>query len=635
MAGAHVYVSSAPTAGLSDSSQSTYTTESAQESATRIITLHSLTDDGAGAFVGGMGTVDYVGKAASVKVVTHGRSTTSYKSDYEDAAAFSASVAGAGSTSGSSNAKGGSYDTTTLGEQVLAGSSVVATYKVGTPTPTARSMSYQPPEVVIDLCRYTSDRIVPGSVRFVWMGQIYEDHDGIIYRRTGVGNGVASGTMDYAAGLARMTDYVVSGSASDFALQSLWTSKGDWRTSSVFGMTAAAPVLPGQITFTVLDVAGDEIVITSDLSGNLSGTHATGKVNQEHGLFEIQFGDLVADSSLSAADKSEWWYDPADVGAVESGKIWRPWPVDPNSLRYTMVAAYYLPLDEDIIGLPPERLPADGMVPGFRKGRVIVIGHNATIAAATYAAGTVDLGRERVSHVWLIDANGDLITEGWTATEADLNAGEIRITDVTGWAQPVKIEHRIQQMLALTDVQIDGTLKVNKQLSHDFPVGSVVSSALLFGNTFARVAEVFDQNTWNGTTWSDTVQGDPAPATYNIAANPIVVTNAGALSERYAIQFTNTTDFKLIGEFSGQIATGNKNERFEPANPFNPAAHLMEVAEAGWGSGWVAGNVMFPKLVAAMQSMAVIRAVQPSESAALDFDFDLLVGGDIDREPSA
>lgn len=631
-----IYLYGPPAVRRKDSGKSVYTSESAQSSSTRIITLHSLTDDGAGGFVGGLGTVNYAGLSASVKLVSFDRSTTSYKADHEKAAEFEATIDGSGSSSGSSSQKGGEYGTTAVGEQVLAGSSLVASYKVGTPGTTARTMAYAPPEVVIDLCRYTTDRIVPNSVRFLWMGSTFEDQDGVIYRRTGVGNGVASGTIDYAAGLARMTDYVVSGSPTDFTLQSLWTSKQDWRTASVFFMTSTSPIVPGQITTTLLDVAGDAITVEADLNGNLTGTHARGKVNFQSGLAELQFGDYVLDATLTADDRAEWWYDPADVGAVEAGKIWRPWPVDPASVRINTTSNFYLPVDPAIIGLDPVRLPNDGRVPKHRKGRVIVIGHNDTLAPATYAAtDVINLGRERVTHVWLFDANGLLIDTGFEATEADLNLGQVRVIDVTGWAQPVTVEHRIQEMRLTMDLQIDGTMQLNFGLSYDFPAGSVVSSALLWGNTFARAVGVWDQNTWNGTTWADTTQGDPAPFTYNIGANPIVVTNAGALSERYACRFTDTTNFNFIGEFSGQIGAGNKNTRFEPGNPFAPATHLLELPEAGWGSGQAAGNVLFIKLEAAMQSFATIRTVQPSVAPATDYSFDLLTGGDVDRPPSA
>lgn len=614
------------------------TQETGTSADNRIVTARTVMDDGAGHFAGGWGTVNYVGKSVSLKVVTFSRSATTYKADHEDAEEFSTAVADGGGSSAGNATKGGAYGTTTVGEEVFAGSSIVATYRVGAGAPVAKSMSYTPDAVSIDLCPYTVDRIVPNSVRFTWMGTTYEDYEGVIYRdRTPSNPGIISGRVDYAAGQALMSDYVVGPNPGTITLQSLWTSKGDWRTASAFFMTGASPIQPGQITITCLDVAGDLITVDCDLYGNLTGPHARGKFEFQNGLGELQFGDFVLDSSLSAEQKGEWWYDPADVGAVEAGKIWRPWPIDPASLRYNAVSSFYLPVDPDILGLDPVRLPQDGRVPIYRKGRVVVIGHNAQLAPDTYANGdTIDCGRVRLSHVWLIDAHGALITTGFTADEDDLDAGVIHVTDITGWAQPITVEHRIQDMALCTDVQIDGTISLNIPLSHAYPAGSVASSALLFGTTYARAASLFDQQSWDGVTWADSVQGSAAVGSYNDAANPLVVTNAGALTERYAIRFaSNATDFNLIGEFSGQIAVGSKNTRFEPANPFAPAEHIFEMAEAGWGSGWVAGNTVFLRLVGAMQPMAVIRTVQPGAPTGTDYSFDLLTGGDIDRPPSA
>ena len=608
------------------------TQESGTTADNRIVTVRTVMDDGAGHFAGGWGTVDYVGKSVSLKVVTFSRTTTTYKADHENAAEFATAVAdGSGSSTGNTT-KGGSYGSTTVGEEVFAGSSLVATYRTGVGVPTAKSMSYTPDAVTIDLCPYTVDRIVPGSLRFVWMGTTYEDFEGVLYRdRSGGNPGIISGRVDYAAGQAIMSDYVVGPNPDTVTLLSLWTSKGDWRTASAFFMTGASPIVPGQITITVTDVAGDLIEVSADLNGALSGPHARGRVNFQSGLAELQFGDFVLDSTLTAADKAEWWYDPAEVGAVEAGKIWRPWPVDPASLRYNVVSNFYLPIDPAIIGLDPVRLPQNGRVPIHRKGRITVIGHNASIAPATYSNGqTINVGRTRLSHVWLTDANGALVTSGYTH---DLDAGTIHVDSITGWAQPISIEHRIQDMFLCTDVQIDGTLGLNLPLSHNYPVGSVVSSVLVFGTTFARVAQLVDRQTWDGITWSDNPPGSAAVGTYNDAAHPIVVDNAGALTERFAIRFLTGSTFELLGEHLGTIAAGNVNTDFAPANPFNPAARLMQIDDAGWGAGWVPGNVVFPKTVGAMQSFAVVRCIQPNTPTSVDFSFTLLPAGDVDRPP--
>ncbi len=629
-------------ASSSSGSSASLSEQSGKTADDRIIVARTVTDDGAGNLAAALGTVDYVSRAVSLKVVSHDRTTESYKSDHENASEFSRTTSSGGNSSGSSSSnsrKGGSYGTAAVGEEMFAASSLVARYRVGAPAPVAHSETYTPGEVIIDLCPYTTHRIVPGSVQFRWMGITYVDFEGVIYRdRVGNSPGIASGRVDYAAGMAIMTDWVVGGSgATDFVLQSLWTQAGDWRTASVFFMTEASPIQPGQITITVTDVLGNLINVECDLNGNLSGPHAMGKFEFQNGLGELQFGDFVDDASLSAQDKSEWWYSAAEVGAVHPGKVWRPWPVDPASLRYNAVSNFYLPVDPEILGLDPVRLPQDGRVPIFRKGRILVIGHNDRLPAANYSNGAViDVGRTRLSHVWLIGADGKLITAGFEATEADLDAGRIHVQDTSGWAQPVTVEHRIQDMALCTDVQIDGTLSFNLPLSHQYPVGSVVSSAVLWGTTWARVAAVFDQQSWDGVTWKDEVQGNPAVGEYNATAHPIVVSNAGALSDRFALRIKSSgSTFDFHSEHMGVLAEGSINADFAPANPIKPGAPLLQLAASGWGGNWVAGNTLFLKVQAAMQSMAVIRTVQPGAPAGLDYSFDLLTGGDIDRPPSA
>lgn len=602
------------------------------------ITTHTLTDDGSGGFIGSLGTVNYSGRSVTVRLQDPTLIVDGYKSDKEDAAAFVASIAGA-PLSGGTFAQGGEYTSVDVSDTILAGG-VTVRYVTGSPAPVAQSESQSPPPLYIDLCPYTSDRIVPNSLRFTWMGHVYEDIEGTLYRDPGPSDpGTASGSVNYAAGVALLDDWVVGANPQTITLQSLWTGKGDWRTASVFFMTGSSPVQPGQITITVTDVEGNLITVNCDLNGNLTGDHALGKFEFQNGLGELMFGDLVDNASLTADDKAEWWYSPGDVGAVEAGKIWRPWPVDPSSLRYNVVTNFYLPVDPVILGLDPVRLPQDGRVPVFKKGRVLVIGHNDRLAPATYSnSQTIDCGRTRLSHVWLIGADGKLITDGFTATETDLDAGQIHVTDVTGWAQPVTVEHRIQDMALCTDVQIDGTLGLNIPLSHAYPAGSVVSSAVLYGTTFARVASVFDQQTWDGITWRDSVQGNPAIGTYNDTAYPLAVTNAGALSDRYALRIkSDATTYELISEHMGTLGSGSINADFAPNSPVKPGVPtpLFQIDAAGWGGSWVAGNVVFLGIQAAMQSMAVIRTVQPGTPSGVDYSFDLLTGGDIDRPPSA
>lgn len=53
--------------------------------------------------------------------------------------------------------------------------------------------------------------MVPGSVQFSWLGHTYIDVDGDIIRdRTSTSAGVVAGRMDYEAGLAFLTDWLVT-----------------------------------------------------------------------------------------------------------------------------------------------------------------------------------------------------------------------------------------------------------------------------------------------------------------------------------------------------------------------------------------------------------------------------------------
>ena len=79
-------------------------------------------------------------------------------------------------------------------------------------------------------------------------------------------------------------------------------------------------------------------------TGLISGTNVVGAIDFATGAYQVMFGALVLDSSLTAAEKAEWWYDADDVGAVEALKIWRPIAVDPTSIRYNAVTFTYLPL---------------------------------------------------------------------------------------------------------------------------------------------------------------------------------------------------------------------------------------------------------------------------------------------------
>jgi len=306
---------------------------------------------------------------------------------------------------------------------------------------------------------------------------------------------------------------------------------------------------------------------------------------------QITWGDRVLDSTLTPEEKAESWYDPEQVDT--EGYIIRPLLVLAETVRYSAVIYTYVPLDADILGLDPVRLPVDGRVPIYRVGTVCVI-HNTDgylLGPPAVAGQTYNLGRQRIARVRLLDANGLVVPtdriESW-----DLDAGTITLADpldLSGFTEPVTAYHTVEDMVLLTDVEIGGALTMNRPVTHDYPADeSYCSGALLWGDTWARYSNLFGQYTWTNT-WSDERDGNDTVGQYNDAVYPIEVTNKGAIEERWRINFTSSTAFQLIGEHAGLIAVGDINTDLMPINPVTSVPYFTMHYE-GWGTGWAAGN---------------------------------------------
>lgn len=606
----------------------------------KMVVSHTATDDGAGSFLSDLGTVAYVGGAVSLRVVRADREITAYESDHENAAAFEAAIADGGASSGAAAQRGGEYSRVEVHEEMLADSSIAVSYRVAPGAPRAKTQTITPPAVVLNLCPFTAEPAVPGSVMFSWMGHIYQDFEGVIYRdRTDVSAGVESGTLNYSTRQAHMTDWVVGGSGpADFQLMSLWTRKGQWSTSSLFFSTDAAPLKagPGGFVLSVVDLVGTTLTANVDAQGFVTGQHMRGRVESSRGGVELQFGDYVPVADLTPAELAQWWYSPADVGAVQPGKVWRPWPVDPTTVRYSAVSYIYLPVDVTLIGIDPAALPADGRAIHARPGDTCVVGVDHGGAAFVPEVGmTYNIGAQRLSFAQVLgDADG---AEIFTGYEADLDAGTLTFTDLTGYPAMVRVQGRTEVYRQIAEVRIDGRVRLTQPIGYGFPAGAVFSTALRQGDRFARVSRVYDQASWNGTTWYDGL--DPAKgeatATYDVAGHPIEVSNLGAITERWALRIRpDGTNFDLIGRHLGQIASGNINEDFAPMHQAAGAPYMV-IRAAGFNQGWVGGNVLFIDTVGAEAPIDVVRCTQPGSPAGLDDSFTLVQRGDGARAPGS
>lgn len=441
------------------------------------------------------------------------------------------------------------------------------------------------------------------------------------------GVGVPAGTVTTASGEVLLQSWTAGASSTPTAVRMTQTPPAEGLTAPymsdvVVFRTAAAPIRPGSISVQGNMADGTAFNVTAGVDGKFNGARVKGKVNYEAGLVELYFVN-PANPNPDAAQVDLSGLQIAGVGTLPADLARTP------GMRYNAVAYTYLPLDAFILGLDPVRLPQDGRVPVFKSGRVVVVHNTQKMAAATVANGqTVNTGRTRLSRLRVWGNDGLEITTGFAK---DLDAGTVTFTNVAGMSQPVVVEHRIEDEALCAEAQITGDLRLTRPLTHEYPVpGTYVSSAMVVGTLQASAQDGFAQEAWTAE-WSDTRIGNPVLAAYDQTVNPVSVTNAGAMTERWAIIFTSNTDFYLAGEAVGQIITGNTATTLAPVNPATGEAYFT-LQPAGWGSGWVAGNVYRFNTAGANFPLWVARTVLQSPSAPPGTDQTTIsILGDIDQ----
>lgn len=493
-----------------------------------------------------------------------------------------------------------------------AGTLLSMTWMVAGAAQASASESLPLPPLQLLLTPTISDSIVPGSVRFTFKGRTYVDRNGGLYHSIDPvsGAGIYAGSIDYAAGAANLTQWLAGGSNS-VQVQSLLTRIADPGTAAVFFRTPGSPLRAGNFTLRAVTLDGVQLSVSADINGNLSSSMVRGVVDWETGVVKVQFGQMV----IAAGNEGEPWFDPA---TVVGDQVWKPTLVLPGSIYIGAVVFRSIPLSAVVIGLESVRLPSDGRVPAFKPGQTVLIHHTANHSVLVPAAGqVVSFGRGRQASVQVRDSAGVPVDSAWYT--ADLDNGNLTFSNplnLSAYTLPIVIRERVEDRRLVVQPQITGEIEINTGLTHDFPDGeALISTALRLGEANgsldlqARVQNLFDQQTW-GNVWSEVPTGSVAPASYNDTDYPLHVSNADAITERWAVRFTSSTQFELIGETVGIIATGNTTTDLAPLNPRTGRPYFTMRRE-GWGSGWAANNAVRFNLIGGLAPVWLVRTTLP------------------------
>ncbi|WP_422464090.1 hypothetical protein, partial [Endozoicomonas sp. ALB115] len=426
--------------------------------------------------------------------------------------------------------------------------------------------------------------------------------------------GVQVGRVDYSGGLATLASYP-SGTVNTATIQAAATIGVGFGINAVAFRTPGAPVRQGSLQLTAVRVdTGDVITATADFNGDFSTSEVTGNIDVTTGWCEIEFTDGKSPEK-------------------------KPIYVIPQSVRYNCVVETSLPLDAELIGLDPVRLPPDGKVPIYRAGDIVVISHTATTDAGTPTAGQViNLARDHQAEIVVEDSGGTLLAsdqytvdrEAGTVTFADPLS--LIDADSSPLSAPYAIKDRVEHMSVLSDVQINGDLSIISPVPWDLPAGETsVSSAVVYGDLQARVKNFFSQKVWDSgdPNWTDDRVGDQTTAQYNTINYPVEATNKGAIYGKWAIIFTSSTAFQIVEEKLGIIASGSTATDTAPINPETGVPYFTMKAD-GWGSGWSTGNAIRFNTDGCLAPVWICRTVLSGQGTETNDDFTLQIRGDAD-----
>ena len=487
----------------------------------------------------------------------------------------------------------------------------------------------------LDLSSGYDEQILTGSARFRVGADTFLDRDGILYRNVDPSNnsGIASGSIKYGTGKVEIESWTPNGD-NTVSLDSLTTTTDLPPMNQISFRAPVIPIRPQSLTVVVASLEHGQLTLTADENGVIETSLAHGKINHDTGFVDIYFYDKTEITEVNRADiTAKDWYD-ARMEYEELGKTYINVPVwiDGSSVRYNAIAYTYIPLDSEILGLSATRLPIDGRVPIFRVGDIGIVSSSKSQELPSHIAGQIyNLNDQRISWCELEDSQGakvpfDMYVVDYDYGKVTLN-GDFSLNTLVA---PIVAKYRYQDMGLIRDVQISGQLTFTKPLTHNYDAAdTIVGSALVIGDMQSRYTRKFVQQTWNNS-WADEATGAGISANYNDALYPITVTNKGAIQERWALIFTDNTNFRCVGEYSGQIGTGSVNMDFAPINPVTGLPYFT-VKKEGWGAGWASGNVLRFNTVAANFPVWVIRTVKQSEPTVMSDQFQIMLRGDIDR----
>lgn len=465
--------------------------------------------------------------------------------------------------------------------------------------------------IEIDLLPTFAEIVMPASVNVSWGGKRYFDKNGSIYTDLDTKTGAATfvGSIDYQNAKITLRKWDWTNGAAP-SITSLATSLEGNPVDSVTFRTPSSPIKPGSMTLRATAIDGTLVTAIATIAGDLTAAKMTGFVDAQFGVTNARFGSWVD----AIGNESEMWFDADNIR--DDGKIWRPTMVFANTITYNARSFSYLPIDSNVVKIDTVRLPQDGKIPIFRRGDTIIIGNRVTtdIGSAHTGGQTVTLPRNDVTRIAVVDADDKNVNaELW---DYDLAAGTITWRtplDLSMYKMPLKVNHAQEERNRIREADIDGTLSLIFANRRSYPIADTyVSSVLIGGDLQVRVSIPFTQRNWDNV-WRDEPKGDQLLNKLNLKDYPMVLTDDGAIKERWMIKMTGTAQFELYGETLGFVTRSDTLTDLAPINPASGKPYFTLPKQAfGAQAPWASQDIIRFNTWGTLLPIWVLCAVQPN-----------------------
>ncbi|PID62006.1 MAG: hypothetical protein CR974_03915 [Gammaproteobacteria bacterium] len=336
----------------------------------------------------------------------------------------------------------------------------------------------------IDVTPLYAETIVGGSVAFTLGDKLYTERDGRLYydHNATTGGGTVAGKFNYQTGEAEVSAWTPATSA-QVSLKSLLTTLDKNPIDEVVFRIPKAPIEPRSLQLRAVTLQGDNINIRADADGNLIGNHIVGRVEVADGVVRARFGEWVT----AAGHENEIWYkDEAVVGE----KIFKPMPVNADSIKYNATGYTYLPVDADVIGINTVRFPNDGRVPIYREGEIVVVGacYTQNLGTAFTDNQVIQLNQTGLTGCCLFDAKRKHVNA--EKYRVDLDAGTVTIISASlgDYSLPLSADYCVEETRSVSHVDLSGALTLTAPLANHYDKAHTYVSSMMVGKNSGKNA---------------------------------------------------------------------------------------------------------------------------------------------------